>query len=365
MSGQEDDTEKSHDPTPRKLEKAREKGELAKSADLSTAGAYGGMLLALLLAPHTLVWLGSSMMLLLDQADALAPRLFSGPPGAELRGVAQTVAFSLSPWFLLPALAALLVILAQRSLVVSASKIQPKLSRISLLANARNKFGAQGLFEFAKSLSKLVIYSVCMYLFIGAHMDEMMTTVQTDPMLAVAYLGRLCAQFLIIVLIVAGAIGAVDYAWQWHAHMRKNRMSHKEMRDEHKEAEGDPHMKQARRARAQEIAARRMFADVPTADVVMVNPTHYAVALKWSRKPGEAPHCVAKGVDVVAHRIREIAMEAGVPVHRDPPATRAIYATTELGAEIAPDHYPAVAAAIRFAERMRRTARKGAETRNG
>jgi len=357
MNGQEEDTEKSHEPTPRKLEKAREKGEVVKSADLSTAGAYGGMLVALLLAPHTLVWMGSSMMLLLDQANALAPSLFSGPPAAELRGVAQTVALSLLPWFLLPGLAALLVILAQRSLVVSVSKVQPKLSRISLLQNARNKFGAQGIFEFGKSFFKLVAYSACMYMFMGARLDGMMATVQTDPMLAVAYLGRLCAEFLLIVLIISSAIGAIDYAWHWFEHMRKNRMSHKEMRDEHKEAEGDPHMKQARRARAQEVAARRMLSDVPSADVVMVNPTHYAVALKWSRKQGEAPRCVAKGVDVVAHRIREIAMEAGVPVRSDPAATRAIFATTELGDEIAPDHYVAVAAAIRFAERMRRAAR--------
>ena len=355
--GQEDDTEKPLDPTPRKLEKAREKGEVVKSTDLSTAAAYGGLLLALLLAPHTLVWMGSAMMLLLDHPEALAPALLSSAPAAELRPVARALALSLLPWFLLPALAALLVILAQRSLVVSADKLRPKLSRISLMANARNKFGAQGLFEFAKSFSKLAIYSICMYFFLRARLDGMMASAQTDPMLAVAYLGRLCIEFLLIVLVVAIVIGAIDYAWQWHAHMRKHRMSHKEMKDEHKESEGDPHMKQARRARAQEVASRRMMADVPTADVVMVNPTHYAVALKWSRKPGEAPHCVAKGVDEVANRIRETAIEAGVPIHSDPPATRAIYATTELGEEIAPEQYRAVAAAIRFAERMRRAAR--------
>jgi flagellar biosynthetic protein FlhB len=357
MSGQEDDTEKPLDPTPRKLEKAREKGEVVKSADLSTAAAYGGLLLALLLAPHTLVWMGSAMMLLLDQPEALASAVLSSAPAAELRPVARAVVLALLPWFLLPALSALLAILAQRSLVVSADKLRPKLSRLSLVANARNKFGPQGIFEFAKSFAKLTVYSACMYVFLRARLDGMMASAQTDPMLAVAYLGRLCVEFLLIVLIVAVVIGGVDYAWQWHAHMRKHRMSHKEMKDEHKESEGDPQMKQARRTRAQEIASRRMMADVPTADVVMVNPTHYAVALTWSRKPGEAPHCVAKGVDEVAHRIREAAIEAGVPVHSDPPATRAIYATTDLGAEIAPDHYHAVAAAIRFAERMRRAAR--------
>ena len=103
----------------------------------------------------------------------------------------------------------------------------------------------------------------------------------------------------------------------------------------------------------------QMMADVPRADVVIVNPTHYAVALTWSRQPGAAPVCVAKGVDEIAARIREIAAEAGVPIRSDPPTARALYATTDLGAEIAPEHYRPVAAAIRFAEMMRKRARRG------
>ena len=135
-------------------------------------------------------------------------------------------------------------------------------------------------------------------------------------------------------------------------------MTHKELMDEFKEMEGDPHVKQERRQRGHEIATSRMMADVPTADVVIVNPTHYAVALKWDRTPGSAPVCVAKGVDEVAARIRATAEEAGVPIHSDPPTARALHATVDLGQEIAEEHYRAVAAAIRFADRMRKIARE-------
>jgi flagellar biosynthetic protein FlhB len=135
-------------------------------------------------------------------------------------------------------------------------------------------------------------------------------------------------------------------------------MTLKELKDESKEAEGDPHLKQHRRMRAQELALNQMMGEVPNADVIIVNPTHYAVALKWSRMPGAAPECVAKGVDEVALRIREAATEAGVPIHSDPPTARALYATTDIGREIDPDHYEPVAAAIRFAEAMRQKARE-------
>jgi flagellar biosynthetic protein FlhB len=148
-------------------------------------------------------------------------------------------------------------------------------------------------------------------------------------------------------------IGVIDLLWQHFSHRQKLRMSRKEMQDEYKQNEGDPHMKQQRRQRGYDIATNRMLKDVPGADVVIVNPEHYAVALRWDRMPGRAPVCVAKGVDAVAARIRERAQQAGVPIHRDPPTARALHATTEIGAEIAPDHYRTVAAAIRFAEQIR------------
>lgn len=135
-------------------------------------------------------------------------------------------------------------------------------------------------------------------------------------------------------------------------------MTRQEMLDELKQSEGDPHLRAQRRQRGEAIALNRMMADVPKADVVIVNPTHYAVALRWDRSSGRAPLCVAKGTDIVAGQIREAAAAAGVPIRSDPPTARAIFASVDIGAEIRPEHYAPVAAAIRFAEAMRLKARR-------
>lgn len=359
MSGPaEDDSEKSFEATPEKLKKAREKGEIARSTDLSVAASYGGLLLAaLVLGLGSLEKFGTTMMVLLDQPDRLAAQFFDGPASAPVGGLLAAVAGSVSPWFALPAVAVLLSILAQRGFVVAPSKLEPKLSRISPISNAKNKFGASGLFEFAKSFAKLVLYSVCLGVFLNARLTEMIASADTGAFIVVALMARLCIEFLFLVLLIATGIGALDAVWQYQNHLRKNRMTRKEITDETKDAEGDPYMKQERRFRGQQIAMSQMMKDVPTADVVIVNPTHYAVALKWSKLPGAAPVCVAKGVDEIAAAIRRTAIEAGVPIHSDPPTARALHATVDIGQEIHEEHYRAVAAAIRFAERMRLRAR--------
>jgi flagellar biosynthetic protein FlhB len=157
-----------------------------------------------------------------------------------------------------------------------------------------------------------------------------------------------------IIFGLALVLGAADYLWQVYRHRIRNRMSRQDLMDEYRDAEGDPHTRATRRQRGQEIAMNRMLADVPTADVIVVNPTHYAVALKWHRAKRQAPICVAKGVDETAARIRDLAAEHGIPVHRDPPTARAVFATVGIGDQIRPDHYRAVAAALRFAEALRK-----------
>ena len=357
MAGPQDDAEKSHEPTQHKLDEARKKGELARSADLTTAAAYLGLLLTGLAAgAASITSVGGSLMVLIDQADGLAPQVFGGNASAPVGGLLAAIAMALLAWVLLPAAAALTGVLAQRAFVVAPSKLAPKLSRIDPVSNAKNKYGFSGLFEFAKSFAKLLIYSVSLGVFLSARLPEMAGTIEADPGAIGMVMVRMLTEFMMVVCVIALAIGAVDYLWQRHDHLRRNRMSHQEMRDEHKQQEGDPHMKGERRARATRIASEKMMVDVPTADVIVMNPTHYAVALKWSRAPGSAPECVAKGQDHMALAIRDLAMEHGVPVRRDPPTARALYATTEIGQQIAPEHYRAVAAAIRFAEAMRRRA---------
>ncbi len=355
MSGDsQDDSDKTHEATPQKLLKAREKGEIARSTDLSVAAAYAGLLLtALAVGAGSIQAFGSRMMVLLDQPDRLAALMFGGAPQPVFGMILLGAAKALAPWFILPAGVVILSILAQRSMVFAGVKLKPKVSRISILANAKNKFGRSGLFEFFKSFTKLVLYSICLGIFLEARLSDMIAVIGSGPGPAVALLARLCLEFLFLVLLIATGIGVIDAFWQHFEHLRKNRMSRKEITDENKDAEGDPHVKQQRRMRGQQIAMTQMLADVPDADVVIVNPTHFAVALKWERKRGTAPVCVAKGVDEMAGSIRKAAALAGVPIHSDPPTARALHATTELGQEVAEEHFRAVAAAIRFAEQMR------------
>lgn len=359
MSGSErDDADRNHEPTPQKLRKAREKGDVPRSADLAVAASYAGLLLsALAVGGVSVAKAGTLFMVLLDQSDALSRLIFADAAAAPVLGIMARVTVALAPWFAAPALLVLLSILAQRAAVVAPDKLRPKLSRISPVENARNKFGRRGLFEFAKSLAKLIIYSLCLGLYLRRRFPEIDAAARTDTAPIVLLLARCLIEMLMIAVLVAALIAAADLLWQHAEFRRRNMMTRKELQDETREAEGDPHIRQQRRQRGQEIAMSQIVAKVPGADVVVVNPTHFAVVLKWSRRPGSAPECVAKGVDEVAAAIRRVALEAGVPIHHDPPTARALYASVDVGAEIDEAHYRAVAVAIRFAERMRQRAR--------
>ncbi|WP_353473535.1 flagellar type III secretion system protein FlhB [Salipiger sp. H15] len=356
----EDGGEKSHEPSQRKLSEARRKGDIARAPDLLTAAAYLGLLLvADAFGPGSLEALGAVLIAPIDRPDRLLPLIFEDPAAGPVGGLMSGVLQAIWPWLLAPALAVLLALLATRGLVFTPSKLAPKPSRLSPLENARNKYGPRGLFEFFKSFGKLCLYSLVLGVFLSSRLEQITASVALSSGAAAALLAGLMRDLLGLAVLLALVLGVVDQLWQREDHLRRHRMSQKELRDEQKEAEGDPMFRQHRRARAQEIALSRMFADLPRADVVITNPTHYAVALRWERTPGSAPVCVAKGQDEVARRIREVAAEHGVPLHSDPATARALYATTEIGAQVAPEFYRPVAAAIRFSEDMRARARRG------
>ncbi len=355
MADQDDGADKSHEPTARKLEQAREKGEIPRAPDLLTATAYLGLLVAAAAAGGpALLNLAEVLMPLIEQPDRLDTLFFEGGAAAPTGALISSVVESLLPLFLLPPAGVLLTLFATRAILFTPSKLQPKISRLSPIQNAKNKYGSRGLFEFFKSFVKLMVYSIILALFLSAEAERITGLVRATPEEVAGIMVGLMVRFLMLVVLVAAVIGVIDVIWQRADHIKRNRMSQKEVRDEFKESEGDPYMKQQRRARGQEIAMQQMMADVPGADVVVVNPTHYAVALKWNRTPGSAPVCVAKGTDEVAARIRDRAREAGVPIHSDPPTARALHASVDIGDEISPEHYRPVAAAIRFAETMRR-----------
>ena len=351
---EQEEGEKEHEPSQKKLDDARRKGEIARSADLTTSFSYLGLLAGtFVLGPAAILQVGSTLTGLLDHSNEASIEAFSGGGTALNGGMLVDVGLGLAPWLIVPGLFAIAAILGQRGFVFAPEKLQPKLSRISPISNAKNKFGRSGLFEFAKSATKLSIYGFVLFTLLWMERDHILGLVHADPAVIMGQLSLLLIKFLTIVFIISVSIGGLDFTFQFQEHKRKNMMTRQEVKDETKDSEGDAGMKHQRRQRGYDIAMNQMMQDVPDADVIVVNPTHYAVALKWSRQPGEAPICVAKGVDEIAAKIREIANENAVPIHRDPPTARAIYATIEIGQQILPDHFKPVAAAIRFAERIR------------
>ncbi|WP_425409263.1 flagellar type III secretion system protein FlhB [Hyphococcus sp.] len=354
----EDGQEKSHDPTPGRIQKARDDGDVAQSKEANAAASYLGFYLAVALASGgAAASLAFGLSQYLRDPAAFAAQAFSGDGQGFILSVSMEALKSALPFFALPMLGVLASLIAQQSIVFSFKKIKPKLNRLSLVANAKKKYGTDGLVEFAKSATKLII--IC--ILFGVIFATRFTQLPADSLLPAQALPQSLLRegviFAGLIVLFSVAIALIDLPWSRHQHTKKLKMSLEEMKKESKEQEGDPTMKQSRRERGQAIARNRMMKDVPDADVVIVNPTHYAVALKWDRKGGGAPLCVAKGTDEIAAKIREVATMAGVPIRSDPPTARALHASVDIGEEISREHYAAVAAAIHFADTMRQKAK--------
>ncbi|MCL5778901.1 EscU/YscU/HrcU family type III secretion system export apparatus switch protein [Limibaculum sp. FT325] len=358
MNGEDDAQEKSHEATQRRIDQARERGDVAQSQDAQAAVAYLGFALAAALAAGwSSTRLGEALMPLLAHPADLARQALSGGGRDLVSGLAREAGAAALPFLLLPGALVLALLVGLRRVIVAPDKIVPKLSRISPLANAKQKYGPHGLVEFLKSAVKLAAVAAVLWLALSGEAERLAGYTRIEARLMGGLLEAQLWSVLTGVTVVAVAIGLADALWQQHRHLGQLRMSHEEMKEESKESEGDPHIRASRRQRARDIATNRMLADVPKADVVITNPTHYAVALSWTRAPGAAPVCVAKGVDEIAAVIRQRAAEAGVPIHPDPSTARALHAVVGIGEEIRPEHFRAVAAAIVFADEMRRRGR--------
>lgn len=359
MSAETDSAaEKSHEPTARRLERAREQGDLPNAQDAQTFAAYLGFGGAtVLLGGWAAARLGEALLPFLDRPQELAALFFGGGDDAIL-GLLGRIAPPLAVLVAAPAVLILVSLLTQRAIVVAPQRVRPKLSRISPVQNARQKYGPRGLVEFAKSAVKLAAVCAVLALVLREEAARLARYAGLDARLIGSLLAHEFRLVIVPLLAVTGVIAASDLVWQRLDHLKRLRMSHRELKEESRQTEGDPHMRAERRDRARRIANNRMLLAVPEADVVIVNPAHYAVALKWRRGAGAAPVCVAKGVDEIALAIRSRAEAAGVPVRADPPTARSIHALVEVGQEIRAEHYQAVAAAIIFADEMRRKARE-------
>ena len=356
---EEESAEKPYEATPRKLEEARKRGEVPISQDLITFSVYVGILVT---APLMGLWsierAGSALLPFFDTPEILARAVFDVGGRHAYGGLFWVFVGTAVVWFVLPFALALLTAFAQGALVFAPTKLKPKLSRLSPISNAKQKYGREGLFNFVKSFGKLGVYCAGLGLVFQSRLEEIVNMPSLPVASNLALTAELCFRFLASACVAIFVFAMADLVWQRAQFFRRQRMSLKELKDETKETEGDPHTKQARRQKAYDIATNQMLLDVPEADVVVVNPEHFAVALKWARSKGTAPVCVAKGVDEVAARIRKTAIEAGVPIYRDPPTARALHAVVNLGDEIPVEHYSAIAAAIRFADAIRQKARQ-------
>ncbi|MGZ3215368.1 flagellar type III secretion system protein FlhB [Paracoccus sp. T5] len=349
----EDQDDKQFDASEQKLQRAREKGDIPRSTELNGAMMYLGAVLAFTVAAGFAVrqWLAMA-------TRVMGAEDWPADPSHLALDLAAHAGIATLALAMLLIVAILLGMVATRSLILSPQKLAPDIKRINPLKNAAQKFGSDGLVSFAISVGKSVLVCVGGWFLFMRLLDRIAASAMGGERWTTA-LGAILGQVLVLGLAVSVLFTLPDILWKWFDHRRKNRMSRQEMQDEFKDSEGDPHMKAARRQRAVDVVMKQMLADVAGADVVIVNPTHYAVALQWKRGSGRAPVCVAKGTDDVAARIRAKATEAGVPIWSDPPCARSIHAAVKVGDEIAREHFAAVAAAIRFAETMRQKARTG------
>lgn len=354
MSGQENDgQEKTIEASEQKLRKAREKGDIPYSTEINTFMFYIGAYLTIIIF-GTFVGTGVLTILagMFERPEFVSVSFLEISNNRLSRIIFGELSGRILPLFVLPAIFVILSLVAQKAIVFAPSKIKPKLSKLSPLANAKKKYGPGGLGEFVKSFAKLVLVTMIVGLFFNAEFKVFPAYSGLDAHMLPGLLAQKGLKLILYVMIGAALIAVIDMPAKWLSHQKKMRMTLQEAKEERKESEGDPYQKQRRRQKAQEIANTTMLQDVTGASVVIVNPEHYAVALSWDRTSGDAPKCVAKGVDNMAFRIRERATLAGVVIYENPPIARAIFAQTNIGEIIAPQHYAAVAAAIHYADQV-------------
>ena len=248
--------------------------------------------------------------------------------------------------------------LIQTGFLLTPSRLAPDPSRVSPFKGLERMFGIDGLVHFFKSLLKFAIVGAVAYLALKPHLTEFQKMPEVDPMAMLTVAGDMLKGLIYGVLTLMGLTAGADWFWQRQRFMQRMRMSKQEVKEDFKQSEGDPHIKARIRQLRVERAKRRMMQNVPKATVVVMNPTHYAVALRYESGDTPAPICVAKGLDMVALRIREVAEANGVPVIEDPPLARALFATTEIDETIPREHYEAVAKVIGFV--MQRSQRRRA-----
>ena len=353
MAEDQDKSQKTEEPTAKRLEEARKKGEVVKSQEVKHwFMILGGTLVVTIFATSSAVQLARTFRPFLESPDAIVadPGQITVLIGDLLTRVLAILAVPLVVLFLM-ALAGNLV---QHMPVLAGDRIQPKLNRISPMTGLKRQFSAQNMVDFLKSIAKLIIVGSVVLMLVWPDRDRLGQMMTVGPEAVLQVIRTMSTRMLIGVVAILGFIAAGDYLFQRFEFLKRQRMTKQEVKDEYKQTEGDPMIRARIRQIRVERARRRMMAAVPEADVVVVNPTHYAVALKYEAKTMRAPLVLAKGLDLIALKIREIAEENEIPLYENPPLAQALYKSVEIDEEIPPEHYKAVAKVISYVMNLKK-----------
>lgn len=360
MADNDSDQEKTEEATPRRKEKAREEGQVARSRELNT----------FLLLLGGVIGLYSMGKMLYDQLGAVMEQAFlferrqameSTPMLVNALDLGQRTLFAMMPLFLLLVIIALVAPGLMGGWLISAKSMQPKFSKLNPIKGVKRIFSTQALIELAKAIAKSVLVGGVAATFLYFNIGKFMALMDQPIQQALTNALTMAAQAAGIMVLVLIVVILIDVPFQLWDNAKKLRMSQEEIKREHKESEGDPHVKARIRQQQQIMARGRMMSKVPQADVIITNPTHYAIALTYQEGSMGAPRLVAKGADAVAARIREIGEEAGVPRLEAAPLARALYHHVDLEAEVPAELYTAVAEVMAWAYRLKQVAKQGGE----
>lgn len=351
MAEDRDDSQRTEQPTQRRLDEAHRKGDIVKSAELSTAILLGGGLLTLALfgAVSAQRFAADFRIFLESPADMV---IDPGTASALLQHSAYGLFAVVAPALGFMIFASLAGHLVQHRPVFSAARLKPDLSKLSPMKGFKRIFGLDGLLNFVKGIAKIFLVGGACIWAVWPELYRIESALDLSPTGVVTLALALIFKAVLAGLAVIAVIAVLDYVYQSQRFMARHRMSRQELRDEIKQSEGDPQIKARIRQIRLERSRKRMIAAIPEATVVITNPTHYAVALKYESGKMGAPVCVAKGVDHLALTIRMVAEEHDVPVVENPPLARALYATVEVDDEIPAEHYKAVAQVIGYVMRL-------------
>jgi len=351
MADEDDGGERTEDPTQKRLDDALERGDVAKSQEVNTWFMIAGATLVLS------NFSGSFGDLQTPLRNIIANSWMIHVDGPGLLTLMKNLEYVLFAALGLPILMLIIAAIAgnmlQHRLVWSAESLTPKFSKISPMAGAKRIFGKQALANFAKGLFKVTALGAVMTAILWPERHRLESMLRFDPAAVLGVTVSLTVHLMGAVVAMLAVVAIADYFFQYRQWYERQKMSLREMKDEFKQSEGDPHIKGRIRQLRQQRMKKRMMAAVPKASVIITNPTHYSVALSYERGM-PAPICVAKGVDLIALKIREVAGEHNIPIVENVPLARALYANVEIDEEIPVEHYHAVAEIIGYVMGMRR-----------